>query len=127
MTVGGHVIEDIYVTSQYAVTLTNQEYLVRRNQVEVVDWHIVLPENICKMDQLDFTMHDTTYVWVKPHDLYEFEIIRTIEVIEELGYLVDQENKIILKKGALVSAGTNCPSGWFNILTIIIFTLPSPA
>ena len=28
-----------------------------------------------------------------------------------MGYLVDQENKIILKKGALISAGANCPIG----------------
>ena len=28
MTVGSHVIEDIYVTGQYAITLTNQNYLV---------------------------------------------------------------------------------------------------
>ena len=62
MTVGGHVIEDIYVSGQYAVTLTRQEYLVRGNQVEVVDGHLTLPENICGMDQLGCTTHDTFYI-----------------------------------------------------------------
>ena len=52
MTVGSHVIEDIYVSGQYAVTLTRQEYFVQGNQVEVVDGHLTLPENICGMDQL---------------------------------------------------------------------------
>ena len=28
MTVGGHMIEDVYVASQYVITLTNQDYLV---------------------------------------------------------------------------------------------------
>merc|ERR1711867_183541 len=78
MTVGGHVIEDIYMAGQYVVTLTNQDYLVQRNQVEVVDGHITLPENICGMDQLGCTTHEATYIWTKPHDLCEFENIRTI-------------------------------------------------
>ena len=111
MTVGGHVINDIYVAAQYVVTLTNEEYLVRGTQVEVVDGHTTLPENICGMDQLGCTTHDVTYIWTKPNDLCEFESIRSIEVTEEAGYLVDRENKIILKKGALVSTGANCPAG----------------
>ena len=111
MKVGGHVIEDIYVSGQYSVTLTNQDYLVRGNQVEVVDGHLTLPENVCGMDQSGCTMHNTTYIWTKPHDLCEFECIRDVTVTEEAGYLVDRENKIILKRGALVSAGANCPAG----------------
>ena len=111
MTVGGHVIEDVSVASQYIVTLTNQDYLVRGNQVEVVDGHITLPENICGMDQLGCTTHDATYIWAKPHNLCEFESIRNIEVTEKAGYPIDWENKIILKKGELVSAGANYPSG----------------
>merc|ERR1712115_682782 len=89
----------------------NEEYLVQGNQVEVVDGHTTLPENICGMDQLGCTTHDVTYIWTKPNDLCEFESIRSIEVTKEAGYLVDRENKIILKKGALVSAGANCPAG----------------
>ena len=69
MTVGGHVIEDVYVASQYVVTLTNQNYLVRGNQVELVDGHIPLPQNVSRMDQLGCITHDATYIWEKPHDL----------------------------------------------------------
>ena len=111
LTVQGHVIQDITVTGQYTVTLIAQEFLVRGEQVEVVDGHITLPENICGMDKLGCTTHDTTYVWSKPHDLCEFESIRTIEVTEESGFLIDRHNKIVLKKGALTSAGPNCPAG----------------
>ena len=110
MTVRGHVIQDITVTGQYAVTLITQEFLVRGNQVEVVDGHITLPENICGMEKLGCTTHDTTFIWSPPHDLCEFEVIRTIEVTEESGYLVDRHNKIVLKSGALVSTTQNCPS-----------------
>ena len=122
MTVGSHVIEDIYVSGQYAVTLTHQEYHVRGNQVEVVDGHLTLPENICGIDQLGCTTHNTTYIWTKPHDLCEFKSIMNMAVTEEVGYLFDRENKIILKRGALVSAGANCPSG---MIQHTIFTLPS--
>ena len=60
MTVGSHMIEDIFVSGQYAVTLTHQEYLVRGNQVEAVDGHLTLPKNVCSMDQLGYTTHNTT-------------------------------------------------------------------
>ena len=63
MTVGRYVINDIYIAAKYLDTLTNEDYLVRGNQVEVVDGHTTLPENICGMDQLSFTMHDATYIW----------------------------------------------------------------
>ena len=76
----------------------------------MVNGHLTLPENICGMDQMGCTTHDQMFIWAKPHDLCEFETIRTIEVTEESGYLVDRHNKIVLKKGALVSAGTNSPA-----------------
>ena len=111
MNINGHVINDITVLSQYAVTVVKQEFLVRGNQVEVVDGHIILPENICGMEKMGCTTHDTTYIWTPPPNLCEYEVIRTIEVTEESGYLVDRTNKILLKSGGLVSTTSNCPSG----------------
>ena len=111
LNVDGHVIDDIVVIGQYKITLIAEDYLVRGQSVEVSDGHLVLPTTVCALSKGGCTTHSKTYIWTPPSNKCDLELVRTINPIEENGFLVDRFNKVLLKRGSLTATGDGCPAG----------------
>ena len=104
-----HIINDVLVISQWRVTVVKQKYKTKGDIVEATGDHLRLPEQRCSLDKLGCQVHDETYVWNHPSRC-PMEEVRTAELTEENGYLVNHKLKIILKIGQLMPTINRCPS-----------------
>ena len=110
MKFGSFIVNDILEVSQYKVTILKEKFRVSKdNRVETFADHLRLPES-CSVTSRGCQTHDTTYVWQPPRDLCSLEEVRTIHMEEEYDFLVDYENKVLLKTGNSVPAPAGCPT-----------------
>ena len=110
MKFGSFLVEDILEVSQYKVTIIKEKFLVGSDhRVETVANHMRLPMR-CSVTSPGCQTHDTTYVWIPPRDLCNLEEIRTVHMEIDHDYLVDYENKVLLKAGAHIPAPAGCPT-----------------
>ena len=109
--IGESVVNDILQVSQYKVTVIKEKFNVdvRKNQVEVMATHEMLPIQ-CGPESGGCQAVDRTFVWSMPSNRCTLEKVRTVTMEEDSGYLVDRTHKVLLKKGTPVPAGSGCPN-----------------
>ena len=108
--IGNNVVNDILQVSQYRITVEKETFKVnmRKNQVEVIATHEMLPVE-CGPESKGCQTIGQTYVWSMPQNRCSLERIRTSTMEEDSGYLIDRTHKILLKKGTAIPAGRGCP------------------
>ena len=107
---GNYIVDDILEVSQYKVTLLEEKFIVSDDgRVETVADHLRLPTR-CTVASRGCQIHDTTYVWQPPRDQCNLEEVRTVHMEEDGEFLVDYENKVLLKTGNTVPAPVGCPT-----------------
>ena len=109
MKLKNNIIQDILQISQYKVTVLKEKFIVEDEQVETMSDHIMLPPT-CGMSSNGCETVDRTFVWLAPESKCSLEAIRTVDMKEENGYLVDRQHKVLLKKGSKVPSPQGCPT-----------------
>ena len=104
--IGINIVNDILQVSQWKILVRQENFMAKDNRVETMD-HLRLP---CSMESQGCQTVTKTFVWVQPESKCSLEEVRTVDMHEVNGYLVDEEHKIILKKGSFVPAPQGCPT-----------------
>jgi len=108
--IGNNVVDDyILDISQHKVLVTKEKFTVTSARIETESDHSLLPA-ICTVDKSGCATGQGTYVWYTPHNSCSLEVVRTTAMTTYRDYLVDKDNKIIIKKVSAMPAPSNCPS-----------------
>ena len=105
----GQIVDEILQVSQFKILVTKERYIVDKGRIEVVDERLRLPRQ-CELKNHGCATADKMYVWLPPEEQCPLEKARTVEMTEMDGYLVDANNKILLKKGHLTPSPVGCPT-----------------
>ena len=103
------IVNDILEVSQYKVTVMKVKFLISEGHVETLSDHLRLPQR-CSVSARGCKTFDTTYVWIPPRSTCDLEEVRTVSMKPENGYLVDRENKVLLKLGTSLPSPSGCPT-----------------
>ena len=105
----GKIIDRSIEMSQYSVTIRQEMYELRGNQIDVVTNHIQLPRS-CKLNSAFCATTDASYLWTIPRSRCSLEKIQDVSfTAESSGYLVDHSHKILLKVSHPQPAPERCP------------------
>ncbi len=105
---GEHIINDALQMSQIKILLQRQKYTTdRKRRIEVTGEHLRLPTN-CKLITGVCRTARKTFVWTPPGSKCELEQIRTVRLRQERDYLVDDDNKILLKPVGSAPSPSRC-------------------
>ena len=105
--IGDQIIQQIVRVSQYKVIIQQEEFIVEGNQVESLTDRTRLPME-CHPQSGGCQLASKTFIWSPPTERCELERIRTASMIQEGDYLVDNDNKILLKKLEPVPTPNHC-------------------
>ena len=81
----------------------------KKGRIEVTGDHLRLPKT-CKITSGTCRTASKTYTWTPPTSKCELEEIRKVKLRPVREYLVDDENKILLKPLGTVPAPSRCPT-----------------
>ena len=104
----GQIVDEILQVSQFRIQVEEELFIVDKGRIEVVDEHIRLPRK-CALKTHGCVTGDKAYAWLPPEDKCSLEKVRTVEMTEMDGFLVDTNHKILLKRGHSVTSPTECP------------------
>ena len=108
--IGEHIIQDALQMSQYKILVQKQKYTSdKKGRIEVTGDHLRLPKT-CKVTSGTCRTASKTYTWTPPSSKCELEEIRKVKLRQVREYLVDDENKILLKPLGTVPAPSRCPT-----------------
>ena len=107
--IGEHIIQDALQLSQYKILVQKQKYELKKGRIEVTGDHLRLPKT-CKITSGTCRTASKTYTWTPPNSKCELEEIRKVKLRPVREYLVDDENKILLKPLGTVPAPSRCPT-----------------
>ena len=108
--IGNNVVEDyILDVSQHKVLVTKEKFIISGTRIETESDHTLLP-NICTVDRHGCQTGQGTYAWYLPANQCDLEVIRTTTMMKEGDYLVDEDNRIIIKKMDPLPAPVKCPN-----------------
>ena len=106
--IGEHIINDALQMSQIKILLQTQKYTTNKEkQIEVTGEHLRLPPT-CKLTARTCRTSQKTYIWTPPETKCELERIRTVRLRKARNYLIDDDNKILLKPVGSVPSPSRC-------------------
>ena len=109
MKINNEIIEGVLILSQYRITITEEDYIIDNNKVEVVSDHIILPEE-CTPEKGQCELPGSVFLW-KYERKCPYVKIKEIQLQNENGLLVDHGNKLIFTKEDRARMGAPCPVG----------------
>ena len=116
MKINDVVMEEVLVMSQYRITLETEEFLTRSTQqqsmkrVEALNDHVKLPSQ-CTAEHAGCVTSQWTYVWNPAPITCPFMKVQEGTFVEEDGYLVDHQHKVLFRKTSEISGLAGCPPG----------------
>ena len=107
---GNNVIDDyILDVSQHNILVTKEKFSVTTARIETESDHSLLPA-ICTVDKSECAAGQGTYIWYTPHNQCNIEVIRTMMMTPYQNFLIDEDNKIIIRKVSGMPAPGSCSS-----------------
>lgn len=110
------VVGDVLILAQYRVTMEKEEYLTLSTQqvsmktVEALNDHVRLPKK-CTATSGGCITNEWTYVWHADPIRCPLRKIQEASFVEEDGYLVDHNLKMLFTKTSETSGIPGCPPG----------------
>ena len=80
---------------QYRTIIEEEEYLIDKKRVEVLNTHIRLPSS-CELENLGCVVQKT-YLWNVPNNQCQLAKINTGKFTEEQGYVIEHRAKLLFK------------------------------
>ena len=97
--VGGHIVNEVLQIPQWHIIAGKERFRVKDGEVEATRSHLRLPIASCSVGTMGCMLHDVTYVWQPPHNRCLMEAIRTLDMTQESGFLLNTDLNILLNKG----------------------------
>jgi len=106
---GNHLVNDIVRISQYKVKVLRVEMQLQLDEqrIEILDDRTRLPQG-CNPQQGGCQLAERTLIWERPKENCQLERIRTTHLTQDNDYLIDRQNKILLKKKELIPTPKKC-------------------
>ena len=105
--IGGYIIRDIVKISQFQVIVKEEDLLAKGPRVEVTNNQARLPPG-CSLQGGGCLLDQKTVIWNPPTARCNLELVRTVDMVPDRGYLIDHERTVLLKKEPQVSAPPEC-------------------
>ena len=107
--INGNIIPGVIKMTQYRVTITRENYVVRKRHVEALDSHVRLPTG-CTVEKGGCVVHKT-YLWNPPPTMCPMVKINHGEFIQEDGWLVEHRAKLLFRVTDTSQSPLGCPAG----------------
>jgi hypothetical protein len=107
--INGNLIEGVLKMVQYRLTIEEEDYMVDKKRVEVIDSHIRLP-SACTVESGGCVARKT-YLWNPPSNQCPLVKINTGKFTEEQGWLIEHRAKLLFKITDTSQSPSGCPNG----------------
>jgi hypothetical protein len=105
-----HLINDAVQVSQIKIVIQKEAYSTdAKGRVEVLGDHLRLPKT-CKSVRGSCQTAGKTYFWTPPDSKCPLEKVRNVRMRPSGKYMVDDDNKVLLKILGQVPAPSKCPT-----------------
>ena len=108
--IGNSVVDDTIELVQTRVIVREITVKSVKKILEVEEDHLILPSH-CSFDNLYCKTSLSTYIWTSPTNRCPLKVNKKLQMtrIGTTGYLVDEQEEVVLKKGSMVSSVAQCP------------------
>ena len=107
--INDNIIEGVLKMVQYRTIIEEEEYLIDKKRVEVLNTHIRLPSS-CELENLGCVVQKT-YLWNVPNKQCQLAKINTGKFTEEQGYVIEHRAKLLFKITDTSPSPIGCPDG----------------
>ena len=107
--INDNIIEGVLKMVQYRTIIEEEEYLIDKKRVEVLNTHIRLPSS-CELENLGCVVQKT-YLWNVPNNQCQLAKINTGKFTEEQGYVIEHRAKLLFKITDTSPSPIGCPDG----------------
>ena len=113
--VGNAIVEDVLQLTQFRITITEEEYVVKQDRVEALSSHTRLPGYCAAALSGCESPSRDTFIWDVPDNTCEVQLVQEISLEQEGSVYVDHDKKLCFELSDSMPSPLGCPAG--SILT----------